>query len=106
MSVDDAPLRLRDCFANELQRQARVAVDEIDSHGLAVGDRQRMAQFVADVASVARFEQCLYEGEIEVVLEVTLARVGRAPLALHDRPKNRAPGCLAFVFTAEVGLNL
>src|SRR5439155_20835355 len=68
-SGDEAPFRLGNRFANELQGEARVAVDKVDSHGLAIDDRQRVAQLVSDVALVARIEQRLYEGEIEVVLE-------------------------------------
>src|SRR5437773_10789855 len=105
-SGDEAPFRLGNRFANELQGEARVAVDKVDSHGLAIDDRQRVAQLVSDVALVARLEQRLYEGEIEVVLEVTLARVGGAPLALHDRPKNRPPGGFPFVLAAKMGLDL
>src|SRR5207244_613753 len=62
-----APRGFGDGGPHEFERQARVAVDEVEPHGLAVDDRQRVAQLVPDVAAVTCLDERLNEGQIEVV---------------------------------------
>jgi hypothetical protein len=54
-----APLRFSDCFSNEFQRETCIAVDEIDSNGLAIDYRQSTAQFIADTPAITRLQATL-----------------------------------------------